>query len=313
MSSPTRSEAPAAAEDAARRVAAGDLAGALASLQQQVRRQPADARLRIFLFQLLVLLRQWPRAAQQLVLCGELDAGALAMVATCREALQAEQVREAVMSGRTTPLVFGEPPAWIGLLAEALAADGRGDAAVAAVLRARALEQAPACSGTLDGRPFTWLADADSRLGPVLEVMMRGRYGWLPLQALRRIEIDAPEDLRDLVWLPARLTFVSGGETVALLPVRYAPDADADSEGEGEGGDPAALRDARRLARRTDWIALAPQHQSDQFRGLGQRLLCTEAEERGLLEVREIVIDAPAGEREGEGERGDEGRGDASR
>ncbi|GKQ56980.1 type VI secretion system accessory protein TagJ [Sphaerotilus sulfidivorans] len=311
MSSPTRSEAPAAAEDAARRVAAGDLAGALASLQQQVRRQPADARLRIFLFQLLVLLRQWPRAAQQLVLCGELDAGALAMVATCREALQAEQVREAVMSGRTTPLVFGEPPAWVGLLAEALAADGRGDAAVAAVLRARALEQAPACSGTLDGRPFAWLADADSRLGPVLEVMMRGRYGWLPLQALRRIEIDAPEDLRDLVWLPARLTFVSGGETVALLPVRYAPDADADSE--GEGGDPAALRDARRLARRTDWIALAPQHQPDQFRGLGQRLLCTEAEERGLLEVREIVIDAPAGEREGEGERGDEGRGDASR
>ncbi|MEN9365843.1 MAG: hypothetical protein RL489_201 [Pseudomonadota bacterium] len=309
MSSPTRSEAPAAAaaEDAARRVAAGDLAGALASLQQQVRRQPADARLRIFLFQLLVLLRQWPRAAQQLVLCGELDAGALAMVATCREALQAEQVREAVMSGRTTPLVFGEPPAWIGLLAEALAADGRGDAAVAAVLRARALEQAPACSGTLDGRPFAWLADADSRLGPVLEVMMRGRYGWLPLQALRRIEIDAPEDLRDLVWLPARLTFVSGGETVALLPVRYAPDADADSEGEGEGGDPATLRDARRLARRTDWIALAPQHQPDQFRGLGQRLLCTEAEERGLLEVREIVIDAPAGE------RGDEGRGDASR
>jgi type VI secretion system protein ImpE len=254
-----------------------------------------------------VLLRQWPRAAQQLVLCGELDAGALAMVATCREALQAEQVREAVMSGRTTPLVFGEPPAWIGLLAEALAADGRGDAAVAAVLRARALEQAPACSGTLDGRPFAWLADADSRLGPVLEVMMRGRYGWLPLQALRRIEIDAPEDLRDLVWLPARLTFVSGGETVALLPVRYAPDADADSEGEGEGGDPATLRDARRLARRTDWIALAPQHQPDQFRGLGQRLLCTEAEERGLLEVREIVIDAPAGE------RGDEGRGDASR
>ncbi len=311
MSSPTRSEAPAAADDAARRVAAGDLAGALASLQQQVRRQPADARLRIFLFQLLVLLRQWPRAAQQLVLCGELDAGALAMVATCREALQAEQVREAVMSGRTTPLVFGEPPAWIGLLAEALAADGRGDAAVAAVLRARALEQAPACSGTLDGRPFAWLADADSRLGPVLEVMMRGRYGWLPLQALRRIEIDAPEDLRDLVWLPARLTFVSGGETVALLPVRYAPDADADSEGEGEGegegGDPATLRDARRLARRTDWIALAPQHQPDQFRGLGQRLLCTEAEERGLLEVREIVIDAPAGE------RGDEGRGDASR
>lgn len=313
MSSPTRSEAPAAADDAARRVAAGDLAGALASLQQQVRRQPADARLRIFLFQLLVLLRQWPRAAQQLVLCGELDAGALAMVATCREVLQAEQVREAVMSGRTTPLVFGEPPAWVGLLAEALAADGRGDAAVAAVLRARALEQAPACSGTLDGRPFAWLADADSRLGPVLEVMMRGRYGWLPLQALRRIEIDAPEDLRDLVWLPARLTFVSGGETVALLPVRYAPDADADSEGEGEGGDPAALRDARRLARRTDWIALAPQHQPDQFRGLGQRLLCTEAEERGLLEVREIVIDAPAGEREGEGERGDEGRGDASR
>lgn len=52
------------AATAEQHLAAGDLAAALAALQQQVRRQPGDARLRIFLFQLLVLLQARERAGQ---------------------------------------------------------------------------------------------------------------------------------------------------------------------------------------------------------------------------------------------------------
>ena len=61
-------------------LAAGDPAGALKLLQQQVRGAAADAKLRTFLFQLLAVLGQWQRALDQLKVCGELDAGTLAMV-----------------------------------------------------------------------------------------------------------------------------------------------------------------------------------------------------------------------------------------
>lgn len=254
-------------------VAAGDPEAALAALQQQVRANAADPKLRVFLFQLLCVLGQWQRALTQLNVCGELDNSTLAMVNTYREALQCEAVREAVFAGKTTPHVFGQPQAWVALLAQALQADAAGDAAAAAKLREQAFDDAPAGAGTLDGTPFDWIADADSRLGPVLEAVVNGRYCWIPFSALSRVDIEAPEDLRDLVWAPAHLAFPNGGETVALLPTRYA----------GTAAEPDA---ALRMARRTEWVEIAP----GQFRGLGQRVLATSASEAGLLEVRQVLL-----------------------
>lgn len=270
-------------------LAAGELSAALMALQQQVRKQPGDVRLRIFLFQLLAVLGQWERAAGQLKLCGELDAGTLAMVGTYREALQSEAVRQAVMTGRTTPMVFGEPAPWIGLLTEALAVEAQGEAAAAAALRRQALETAPSTPGTLNGEPFEWLADADSRLGPVLEVVLRGRYGWLPLSQVSRVVVEPPADLRDLVWMPVHLFFPNGGESVALVPTRYAgPDLGAHVD--------TAHNDALLLARRTDWHALAPEQAPEQYRGSGQRVLTSSGPELGLLDVRELVLHLPPAE-----------------
>ena len=58
---------------------AGRLDDALKALQEQVRSQPSNATLRIFLFQLAVM-GQWARAQNQLKVVGELDASALPMV-----------------------------------------------------------------------------------------------------------------------------------------------------------------------------------------------------------------------------------------
>ena len=78
-------------------------------------------------------------------------------------------------------------------------------------LRADALGAAPATAGSLDGTEFEWIADADSRLGPVLEVVINGRYGWAPFSELTQVTIEAPADLRDMVWAPAQLTLLNGG------------------------------------------------------------------------------------------------------
>jgi type VI secretion system protein ImpE len=258
-------------------IAAGDPQAALQLLQKQVREHAADAKLRVFLFQLLCVLGQWPRAMTQLQVCGELDPGTLAMVNTYREALKCEAVRDAVFAGQTTPIVFGQPQPWVAWLVQALQADAQGDAAAAANLRAQAFEAAPSVPGSLNGEPFEWIADADSRLGPVLEAVLNGRYCWVPFSALRKLTLEAPTDLRDLVWAPAQLEFANGGGSVALIPTRYA-------------GTAAQADGSLQTARRTEWLALSGDH----YRGLGQRVLATDRAELGVLEIRDVLLNAPS-------------------
>jgi type VI secretion system protein ImpE len=60
----------------------GDVVTALKLLQDQVRARPADAKPRIFLFQLLAVMGQWERALNQLDVAAGLDPSALAMAQT---------------------------------------------------------------------------------------------------------------------------------------------------------------------------------------------------------------------------------------
>jgi type VI secretion system protein ImpE len=260
----------------------GAVEAALKELQDQIRRNPADPKLRIFLFQLLAVDGQWDRANKQLAVCGDLDAGALSMVQTYREALKCERLRAEIFAGGRTPLIFGEPERWVALLVEALKHQTAGDIAHAQALRDEAFTEAPATAGTINGETFEWLADADIRLGPMLEVIVAGRYWWVPYQRIQRIVLDPPVDLRDLVWLPAELTWANGGDTVALIPVRYP--------GTEKSPDPAL-----RLARKTDW----EDRGDDIFLGLGQRILATDGGEYPLLEVREIVLNTQTADEAG--------------
>lgn len=248
----------------------GKLAEALAALQAQVRSEPSNARHRIFLFQLLSVMGQWSRALNQLNVVGELDAEALPMVQTYREAIQCEALRAEIFAGKRAPLIFGEPQDWVGLLVEALRLDTI-DPAHAADLREQAYEQAPASGGSIDGERFEWLADADRRLGPVLEAVVNGRYFWIPFSRIARIEIDAPADLRDTVWTAAGFTWANGARTVGLIPSRY--DGSIDS-----------ADDAIKLARRTEWAG---------ERGLGQRMFAGDSADYPLMDVRTIEFDVP--------------------
>jgi type VI secretion system protein ImpE len=262
--------APIAAEQALKE---GDAARALKLLTEQVRSHPNDAKLRVFLFQLLAVLGQWDRALNQLTVASELDAAALPMAQTYREAIHCETLRLQVFAGQKVPMLFGEPEPWVALLIEALLRAGRGEHDAAATLREQALNEAPASAGTLDGTAFEWIADADGRLGPTMEAVINGRYYWLPFNRLSQVTIEAPEDLRDAVWMPAHFTFANGGETVGLIPTRY-PDTDI------------ATGDACALSRRTEWR----EGPGGLWLGLGQRVLTTSESEVGLMDVRSITL-----------------------
>jgi type VI secretion system protein ImpE len=256
---------------------AGDPEDSLHRLQEQVRKEPANASLRVFLFQLLALMGQWERALTQLNVAGELDAGTLAMVQTYREALRCEVLRAEIFSGKRSPLVFGQPAEWFALLLEAARLVGQAAGEQARTVRERALAAAPATPGSIDSVPFEWIMDGDNRLGPVLEAIVNGRYYWIPFQRIRSIQIEKPQDLRDLVWMPAHFTWANGGESVGLIPTRY-PDSEASP-------DP----DIRR-ARRTEWL----EQGGGTYIGLGQRMLFTDGGEYSLMDIRTIAFEYSA-------------------
>ncbi|MBT3039557.1 MAG: tetratricopeptide repeat protein [Candidatus Thiodiazotropha sp. (ex Ctena orbiculata)] len=249
----------------------GQLDEALQALQQTIRKEPSNAKLRVFLFQLLCVIGEWERALSQLDVAGDMDSLNLPMTQTYREAIHCELFRKEVFSGEKSPLIFGDPPEWTAFLIEALKHAGAGEYAQAETLRNQAFELAPGSAGTIDEQSFEWIADADNRIGPMLEAIINGRYYWIPMQRLKQVTIDTPEDLRDMVWAPAHLTFENEGQTVALIPARY-PDTEEESD--------AMLK----LSRKTEWL----EPYQGLYTGLGQRMFTTNLEEYPLLSTRQI-------------------------
>jgi type VI secretion system protein ImpE len=252
----------------------GDPSTALNDLQEQVRKNPSNAKLRIFLFQLLAVEGRWDRALTQLKVAGELDAGSLAMVQTYRDALACEALRDEIFAGTRSPLVFGEPENWIALLIEALRLAAVGKVEKSQEIRQQAFDAAPTTRGTIGEEPFEWIADADQRLGPVLEAIINGRYYWVPLHRISAIRFDEPSDLRDVVWMPAYFTWANGGESVGLVPTRYP-------------GSQASDNPQLRLARRTEWVDRG----ADLFVGMGQRMITTDAGEYAIMDLRAIRLE----------------------
>jgi type VI secretion system protein ImpE len=263
----------------------GKLDEALAALQEQVKAKPAEHKLRVFLFQLLAVMGRWDRALTQLNVASEMNPESLLLAQLVRPALACEAFRAQVFAGKRTPLVVGEPDEWVGWMIQAAQFDALGQHDQGAALREKALAAAPAVPGKLQrhaekdpapdapGEPLEWIADADSRLGPMLEIIMDGRYYWCPMHRLIRVDIDKPVDLRDAVWLCAMFTFTSGGTKPGLIPTRY-PGTESSKDG------------TLRLARKTEWVEKAPGF----FCGLGARVLTTDNGEYGLTEVRRIML-----------------------
>lgn len=252
---------------------AGDPHGAQEALQDQVRKQPADAKLRVFLFQLMAVNGQWKRAQAQLEIAGQLDSEAEPMVQAYRDVINCELHREAVFEGKSKPLIFGEPEEWVALLVEAQQAFARGEMELFSKLNEQAFEKADSRSGKINDEKFEWLADADQRFGPVFEFMFNGQYYWVPMSRVSKLHTDKPTDLRDLIWLPAEVTWTNGGKLMVMIPARYP-------RIEGISG-PGLL------SRRTDWVS----HEGDVAEGTGQRIFATDQNDYSVLQVRSIEFD----------------------
>ena len=223
---------------------AGKLHEAIQALSAELRDHPSDTQRRTFLFELLCFAGDFDRAAKHLSVLSDASAEAEVGALLYRSALAAELQRQSLFQKKEYP-----------------AAPTGGSS------RSR--------PGTLNGRPFQRIADADPRIDSRLEVFVAGEYVWLPFEFIGSIRIEPPRFLRDLIWATARVStspeFKGREFGEVLLPVLCPLSAQHPD-------------DTVRLGRVTDW-----QETDGQEIPFGQKLLVLDGEEGvPFLEIREL-------------------------
>jgi type VI secretion system protein ImpE len=169
---------------------AGRLQEAVQALSAELRDNPADAKRRTFLFELLSFAGEYERALKQLDILAQPGPQAEMGTLVYRAAVQAELQRQELFRLKNFP------------------------------------EPAAGLAGTLNGKPFESMEDADPRIGPRLEVFAAGNYVWVPFAHILTVQIQPPKTLRDLLWIPAVVRLGPGmkGKDLGqvLLPVLAA-------------------------------------------------------------------------------------------
>lgn len=249
----------------------GKLTQAIDAQVQAVKATPGDTTARIFLFELLAAAGDWDRASKHLDVVPSQAPDMATGVASYQATLRAEQARDALfIAGQGAPQRMTAEPLDPEPYLSALARLRAGEGAEAKRLLAQAEDARAPRPATVDGKPCDDFRDADDVLAPFLEVIANGIYGWIPLAQVAKLEFDAPQFVRDLLWRPAAITLRNGATAAMLVPVRYP--------GSGKAAD-----DLLRLGRATDW-----REQDDVATGVGQRAFLAGDDLAYVLGVHEV-------------------------
>lgn len=257
----------------------GRLREAIDAQVQKVKAAPADNPARFFLFELFLFAGEVDRARKQLDVLRYDDPGHHAAVEQYRAALDADTKRRAVFAGTEQPKGLTVAPDHVRLRLDALPYLARGEYAEARKRLDEANAAVPSLAGTLNGKPFNGLYDADERFGTVIEVFGTGGvYSWVPLEQIQSITMNPPQSPRDIVWRPAQIVLTDGLDGDVLLPGLYP-------------GTPDHPDDAVRLGRATEWGGA----DGETLRGAGGKLFLTGDGPVGLTTINQILLGAATG------------------
>ena len=218
---------------------------AVDSLSEHLKDNPGDSQGRTFLFELLCFRGEYDRAAKHLALLGNRTKDAAVGALLYESALHAEKLRAGMFETGDLPTPLAE--------------------------------DASRLRGSLNGKPFSSLLDADPRIGARLEVFAAGDYLWVPLSQVASIEMGPPTRLRDLLWASAVLRMSEKfrqrelGEVLlpVLSPLSFQhPDAQV------------------RLGRVTEWC----RDEQGREAPYGQKMLVADGVEIPFLEIRKVEI-----------------------
>jgi type VI secretion system protein ImpE len=252
-------------------LAENDLQAAIQELTGLVKASPTDVRVRTFLFELLVFAGDWDRAERQLDVISQQSVKTEVGVEVYRNNIKAERDRARLFSHGLQPHFLSEPPAYVDLHLETINRIREGNGPQARALLDRAEQDRPALPGRLNETPFVDFRDYNDLIAPVLELIIANKYTWIPLERIKKLEMGAPTQLRDLIWVAARLETIDGVIGEAFIPALYT----------GSNRHPD---DRVKLGRMTDWSEIA----EGLYAGAGLRLFLVDDSDRPMLEARTI-------------------------
>lgn len=220
---------------------AGKVKDAASSLAAVLREHPTDVKSRTFLFELLCFSGQYDRAEKQLSLLAQGSKENEMGATLYYSALHAERSRHDLFKKQDFP-------------------------------KEQALPSPP---GTLNGKPFQSIRDADPQIGARLEMYAAGAYLWIPFHHITSIQLQPIRRLRDTLWTPA---FVITGPSFqgtdigeVIIPAVYPFSWNADDQNVW-------------LGRTTEWVA---DDTGSEF-PVGQKTFVVDGEEIPLLEIQSI-------------------------
>lgn len=252
----------------------GDLRGAIEAQTQEVKANPVDPASRTLLFELLCFAGEWDRAEKQIDVVGGQSTQSGMAVLVYKAILHAAREREKLFAAGTAPHFLIDPPGYIDLHLEAVNRIREGKHADARELLDRAEAERPPRPGKLNGRPFEDFRDYDDVLAPVLELVVKDKYVWLPYDQVRAIHISEPKKLRDLMFTPVKIEATDGTIGEVFLFALYP-------------GSEKHADDAVKLGRMTDWKTLSEDLQT----AVGLRTFLADDEDKGVFEVRQLEFE----------------------
>jgi len=176
----------------------GKLSEAIQSLSAELRENPADAKRRTFLFELLCFAGEFERADKHLNLLADVSAEAKMGAVLYMSAMHGERIRHKTFADKDFPSTTPDDTKLRG--GTAILTNG-------------------------ETKTFDWMEDSDPRVGPRFELFAAGAYLWIGYEHIDSLEFQPVTRLRDLLWRPAFIRTASSfkgtelGEV--LLPANF--------------------------------------------------------------------------------------------
>ena len=263
--------------DAAELFHKGRLAEAIEAQLAVVRSKPTDQPSRLFLFELLGFAGELERASRQVDSLTLDDPDLHLAAGNYRNCLKSEEARRKVLEGGK-PRFFMDPgPSTVSRL-EAFEALSRGDHDSFRYKLEEANSTDPVLKGSINGKPFELIRDADDLFAGVLEVFAQGNYYWIPLDQIASMATNPVKSPRDLLWMPANLAMVDGATGPVFLPALYL-------------GSHSHGLETVKLGRERDWMPVV-QEAAALLRGYGPKVFLAGDDEVNLTDIRELTITA---------------------
>lgn len=253
----------------------GDLSGAVDAALKAVKTKPTDVAARTFLFELSLFSGDWERADRQLDAIAHQDVNAMVGSVVYRQCLAVEKDREKLFAQGVMPEFIIPPPQYVMELIYAINRIREGNIAEAREVLDKVEEDRPAFACKVNGEEVEDFRDYNDVTSAILEVIIKDKYIWIPLEQIVKLKIPEPKTLRDLFWLQADLETVNGTRGEVIIPALYS-------------GSFRHSNDQVRLGRMTDWRDLG----NDLYVGEGMKLFWANGKPRGILEIKEIEFEA---------------------